>query len=109
MNFKKLFNKKDPRTHFSKGESVYIKNPHSAWILLLKVFFLALVVIIALSGYKYYLADKKTIEITVEGSTNTKDVIQVEKLDAILDSFKNKEEKTTEYKTASPVFVDPSR
>ncbi len=108
MNFSTLFKKKEERAHFSKEDNGYLKNPHASWMLLLKIFFLLLLVVIVLSAYKYYMTDKRTLEIVGGAEDKGKDVIQVEKLDAILESFNQKEKKTLEYKETPPVFVDPS-
>ncbi len=109
MDFGNIFKKKDIRAHFTKDENMRIKNPHIAWSLLLNGFFITILIIALLSGYKYYKIQKYEIEGSTLESDSVKEAIQVEKLDKILDVFKQKEEKRNQYKNTPPVFVDPSR
>lgn len=108
MNYKNLFSKKDQREHFQKEGNLYLRNPHASWVLLLKVFFVLLMVVFLLSLYKFYTTDKHAEDIQVGSTEEVKDAIQTQKLDAILDSFAEKEKKTDEIKQSLPVFVDPS-
>lgn len=109
MDFGNIFKKKDVRAHFTKDENMRIKNPHTAWRLLLNGFFIVIFIIALLSGYKYYKIQKYEIEGSANESDSAKEAIQVEKLDAILDVFEKKEEKRNQYISTPPVFVDPSR
>lgn len=108
MNLTTLFKKKNKRAHFQKDGATYISDPHVSWVLILKVFFSLLIVVLGLSAYKFYVTDKHAVEVHVESDSQTKEAIQTEKLDSILESFNQKNTKTKDIQTTPGVFVDPS-
>lgn len=104
IDFKKIFPKKNIKRspHLS-----FFRTPRKVWHAIL-VLFLCMTII--LSGISLYLLNQISAGIFIVPSIqpNPAQLINHEKLDAILNQFDNRTKKLEELKTTSPSIIDPS-
>lgn len=86
-----------------------VRNPHNAWIILIRLFFAGLVLVMIISGFVFYKINNSTqVEVGTDGSVS-KEAIDTVKLRQVIDTFKKKQEKFDSLLIGVPGIVDPSK
>lgn len=104
-----LFKKKNgSRVVTLKEAYEVIRNPYRDWMIILRSFFVLVLIVMLVSAYIYVRADKNSAVNTPTETVSGRDRVNVSKLKSVIESFAHKEQRFNELKTTKPLFVDPS-
>ncbi len=99
------------KTKFKKQDTATMAsslNPHKHWKLILKVFFIVVVLLIIISIYLLYrIKNDKIFQIDPIKNDST-NLLKEDLLKKVSEIFDNKAKKENELKTNPPIYSDPS-